>query len=131
MIPSHEPAGEIVHIGVSVQGSWKIGDRVGILNFKNACGSCVGCRQHKRRATRPDPRFCQRREMAGFRHHGAFAQYMLADPNTTVHLPDAVSYEQGAPLMCAGVCTSAAKQEYANTRERQRLGVHYRNYLRK
>ncbi|EAT87273.1 hypothetical protein SNOG_04882 [Parastagonospora nodorum SN15] len=70
MILSHEPAGEIVQTGAAVQGSWKIGDRVGILNFKNACGSCVGCRQHTRRATRPDPRFCQRREMAGFRHHG-------------------------------------------------------------
>jgi D-arabinose 1-dehydrogenase-like Zn-dependent alcohol dehydrogenase len=34
MIPSHEPAGEIVQIGAAVQGSWKIGDRVGILNFK-------------------------------------------------------------------------------------------------
>lgn len=41
--------------------------------------------------------------MAGFRHDGAFAQYMLADPNTTVHLQDEVSFEQGAPLMCAGV----------------------------
>jgi D-arabinose 1-dehydrogenase-like Zn-dependent alcohol dehydrogenase len=41
--------------------------------------------------------------MAGFRHDGAFAQYMLADPNTTVHLQDGVSFEQGAPLMCAGV----------------------------
>jgi NADPH:quinone reductase-like Zn-dependent oxidoreductase len=43
--------------------------------------------------------------MAGFKHDGAFAQYMLADPDTTVHLPSKVSYEQGAPLMCAGVST--------------------------
>ena len=41
--------------------------------------------------------------MAGFKHDGAFAEYMLADPQTTVHLPDGVSFEQGAPLMCAGV----------------------------
>ncbi|KAF2833785.1 GroES-like protein [Ophiobolus disseminans] len=102
MIPSHEPAGRIVQVGSKAKGQWKVGDRVGILNFKNACEDCVGCRQHARRAARPDPRFCQRREMAGFRHDGAFAQYMLADPETTVHLPSTVSYEQGAPLMCAG-----------------------------
>jgi D-arabinose 1-dehydrogenase-like Zn-dependent alcohol dehydrogenase len=41
--------------------------------------------------------------MAGFKHDGAFAEYMLADPSTTVQLPKSVSYEQGAPLMCAGV----------------------------
>lgn len=41
--------------------------------------------------------------MAGFKHDGAFAQFMLADPATTVHLPENVSFEQGAPLMCAGV----------------------------
>lgn len=103
MIPSHEPAGKIVRIGAKVQGSWKVGDRVGVLNYKNACGQCAGCRQHGRRAKRPDPRFCQNRIVAGFKHDGAFADYMLADPNTTVHLPDEVSFEQGAPLMCAGV----------------------------
>jgi D-arabinose 1-dehydrogenase-like Zn-dependent alcohol dehydrogenase len=106
MIPSHEPAGKIVQVGSKVSGSWSVGDRVGILNFKNACGRCVGCRQHMRRSSRPDPRFCQSRKMAGFKHDGAFAQYMLADPNTTVHLPGTISYEQGAPLMCAGVSTT-------------------------
>jgi D-arabinose 1-dehydrogenase-like Zn-dependent alcohol dehydrogenase len=106
MIPSHEPAGRIVQVGANVHSSWKVGDRVGILNFKNACGQCAGCQQHTKKSKRPDPRFCQKREMAGFKHDGAFAQYMLADPNTTVHLPDGVSFEQGAPLMCAGVSTT-------------------------
>lgn len=104
MIPSHEPAGKIVKVGSSVEGSWKVGDRVGVLNFKKACGECTGCRQEWRKGNREDPRFCQKREMAGFKHDGAFAQFMLADPKTTVHLPDKVSYVQGAPLMCAGVC---------------------------
>jgi D-arabinose 1-dehydrogenase-like Zn-dependent alcohol dehydrogenase len=106
MIPSHEPAGKIVQVGANVQGSWTVGDRVGVLNYKNACGQCAGCRQHSRRSKRPDPRFCQRRIVAGFRHDGAFAEYMLADTETTVHLPSGVSFEQGAPLMCAGVSWS-------------------------
>lgn len=103
IIPSHEPAGRIVQIGAKVAGDWQIGDRVGVLNFKNACGDCVGCKQHMRKNALPDSRFCAHRQMAGFKHDGAFAQYMLADPETTVHLPDLVSFEQGAPLMCAGV----------------------------
>jgi D-arabinose 1-dehydrogenase-like Zn-dependent alcohol dehydrogenase len=106
MIPSHEPAGKIVQVGTQVKGGWRVGDRVGVLNFKNACGTCVGCQQHSKRSRRQDPRFCQKREMAGFKHDGAFAKFMLADPETTVHLPEDVSFEQGAPLMCAGVSFS-------------------------
>jgi D-arabinose 1-dehydrogenase-like Zn-dependent alcohol dehydrogenase len=109
IIPSHEPAGEVVQVGVKAVGTWKVGDRVGVLNFKKACESCAGCQQNKRRANRLDPRFCQRREMAGFKHDGAFTQYMLADPNTTVRLPNTVSYEQGAPLTCAGVSAPRSK----------------------
>jgi D-arabinose 1-dehydrogenase-like Zn-dependent alcohol dehydrogenase len=41
--------------------------------------------------------------MAGFKHDGAFAEYMLAIPNTTVYLSEGVSFEQSALLMCAGV----------------------------
>jgi D-arabinose 1-dehydrogenase-like Zn-dependent alcohol dehydrogenase len=86
MIPSHEPAGKVVQVGSEVQGNWKVGDRVGVLNFKNACRQCVGCRQNIRRSPGSrDPRFCEERQMAGFKHDGAFAEYMLA------------------PLMCAGV----------------------------
>lgn len=57
----------------------------------------------KRRYGGLDPRFCENRETAGFHHDGAFAEYLVADPSTTVKLPDDLSFEQAAPLMCAGV----------------------------
>ncbi|EHA46972.1 hypothetical protein MGG_01923 [Pyricularia oryzae 70-15] len=106
MIPSHEPAGVIVQVGAQALGSWQVGDRVGVLNFKNACGSCSGCGLSKRTLQEPgreglDPRFCDRRETAGFQHDGAFAEYMVADPATTVKLPDALLLEQAAPLIRA------------------------------
>ncbi|KAM0816075.1 putative Alcohol dehydrogenase GroES-like domain-containing protein [Seiridium cardinale] len=102
LIPSHEPAGKIVKVGAHCSSDWKIGDRVGILNFKNACRRCPGCNLSKRQYKTFDPRFCEHREMAGFKHDGAFAEYMVADPATTVKLPDSLSFEQAAPLMCAG-----------------------------
>lgn len=111
MIASHEPAGVIAQVGSKVAAPWKIGDRVGVLNFKKACGECVGCRHLQRKGGRKDPRFCPKKEMAGFKHDGAFAQYMIADPDTTVHLPEDVSFEQGAPLMCAGATAWGALQK--------------------
>lgn len=103
LIPSHEPAGKIVKVGKLCERDWKVGDRVGVLNFKNACKECPGCTLSKRMYQTHDPRFCDKREMAGFKHDGAFAEYMVADPATTVKLPHSLSFEQAAPLMCAGV----------------------------
>ncbi|KAI6765688.1 hypothetical protein HG530_006758 [Fusarium avenaceum] len=102
LIPSHEIAGTIAKIGSSYKGDLKVGDRVGVLNFKHACGSCVGCRLIKKRGEELDPRFCDVRETAGFLHDGGFAEYASADPETTVKLPHSISFEQAAPLTCAG-----------------------------
>jgi len=56
----------------------------------------------QRRGEELDPRFCDNRETAGFLHDGGFAEYATADPETTVKLPDSISFEQAAPLTCAG-----------------------------
>lgn len=102
MIPSHEPAGIIVQVGASCSSDWKVGDRVGALNFKNSCGKCSGCGLTKRTSDKLDPRFCDNQETAGFQHDGAFAEYLAIDPETTVRLPPSLSFDQAAPLMCAG-----------------------------
>jgi D-arabinose 1-dehydrogenase-like Zn-dependent alcohol dehydrogenase len=39
----------------------------------------------------------------GLTTDGGMAEYIMADAETTIALPDGVSFEQGAPLMCAGV----------------------------
>lgn len=105
MIPSHEPAGVIIQVGDEAARSWNIGDRVGVLNFKNSCSKCPDCISTQKRYRTLDARFCRHRETAGFYHDGAFAEYIVADAATTVALPDSVSFEQAAPLLCAGVCS--------------------------
>ncbi|KAF4339916.1 alcohol dehydrogenase [Fusarium beomiforme] len=102
LVPSHEIVGVVAKIGRDYKGDLKVGDRVGVLNFKHACGSCVGCRLTQRRGEELDPRFCDNRETAGFLHDGGFAEYASADPETIVRLPDSISFEQAAPLTCAG-----------------------------
>lgn len=102
LIPSHEIAGTIAKLGPSYLGSLKVGDRVGMLNFKNACGACVNCDLRATRGKELDPRFCENRVTAGFQHDGGFADYAAADPETTIKLSDGTSFEQAAPLMCAG-----------------------------
>ncbi|KAI0487471.1 GroES-like protein [Xylaria cf. heliscus] len=111
IIPSHEPAGTIVRIGPKAKGNFKVGDRVGVLNFKNACTRCNGCRLSKREYNYYEPRYCDTRETAGFQNDGAFAEFMVADPETTVTLPASVTFEQAAPLMCAGATVWGALEK--------------------
>jgi D-arabinose 1-dehydrogenase-like Zn-dependent alcohol dehydrogenase len=102
LIPSHEVAGIVAKLGSKYDGNFQVGDRVGVLNFKHACGACVGCKLRKWTHDDLDPRFCEVRETAGFLHDGGFADYIAADPATTVLLPESIPFDQAAPLMCAG-----------------------------
>lgn len=110
LIPSHEPSGVVAQLGPEYDGELRVGDRVGALNFKHACATCPGCALTKRTTPggRLDPRFCDKRETAGFQHDGAFADYMIADPATVVRLPDSLAHEQAAPFMCAGATVMAS-----------------------
>ncbi|CAG8890296.1 unnamed protein product [Penicillium egyptiacum] len=104
MTPSHEPVGTIVAVGANAPPVWKTGQRIGLLNFRHGCNSCIGCEVSRDplRPLEPDIRFCENKDMAGIRADGGFAEYVVADPATSVHLPDGLSFEQAAPLMCAG-----------------------------
>ncbi|KAL3462816.1 chaperonin 10-like protein [Aspergillus heterothallicus] len=105
MTPSHEPAGTVVSAGKTAASSgWKPGQRIGMLNFRHGCKRCVGCKAdvNKDTSARPDIRFCENKDMAGVTADGGFAEYVVADADMTVVLPDGLAFEQAAPLMCAG-----------------------------
>lgn len=107
MTPSHEPVGTIVALGSEVDG-WKVGDRIGALLFRHACGTCQECQRSLREVGRCDLRFCKNASLAGLKDDGGLAEYMIADAADAVKLPDSVQFEQGAPLMCAGVGGNSA-----------------------
>jgi hypothetical protein len=41
--------------------------------------------------------------VGGLKNDGGMAEYIIGDAENTVLLPDSLSFEQAAPLMCAGV----------------------------
>lgn len=92
-------------LGVGVRGNWQLGDRVGVLNFRNPCGECAGCKWQAITNTGAlDARYCNQKTMAGILGaDGGFAEYLIAPDYTLAKLPDSLSFEQAAPLMCAGV----------------------------
>lgn len=97
----------------AAQKKWQVGQRVGALLFKHACGTCAPCRMFKDPpgSDKPDIVVCQGKELLGLTHDGGFAEYVAADAETTSLLPDGLPFEQAAPLMCAGVSTSVQGSE--------------------
>jgi len=90
----HEPVGEIVALGPGVR-TRKVGDRVGVPWIQASCGRCEWC-------LRGRPMFCAEQIATGAQMSGGHAEYMLAYADATVPLPDSLSYDQAAPIFCAG-----------------------------
>jgi alcohol dehydrogenase len=90
----HEPAREIVELGDDVN-TRKKGDRVGVPYLQTSCGRCEWCLRGK-------PLFCEKQQGTGVQLQGGHAEYMLAYAGATMILPNEITYEQAAPIFCAG-----------------------------
>lgn len=95
--PGHEIAGVIEARG-SASDPWKIGDRVGIGWFGGNCGKCESCR-------RGDFITCAKLQIPGISYDGGYSEYVLVPTTALARIPDAMSPEEAAPLMCAGITT--------------------------
>jgi D-arabinose 1-dehydrogenase-like Zn-dependent alcohol dehydrogenase len=90
----HEPVGEIVAVGPGVTAR-KISDRVGVPWLQSSCGRCEWCSRSK-------PMFCAEMLGTSMQLEGGHAEYMLAYADATMLLPEGLSFEQAAPILCAG-----------------------------
>ncbi len=97
IIPGHEVAGVIDKIGPGVTG-WSVGARVGVGWFGGHCGRCEPCR-------RGDLIDCQNIRIPGINFDGGYAESMVAPASGLVRIPEELSTEDAAPLLCAGVTT--------------------------
>jgi len=90
----HEPVGDVVEVGPGVTKR-KVGDRVGVPWVQDGCGRCEWCLRGK-------PMFCANQKGTGVQTQGSHAEFMLARAEAVVLLPEGLSYEQAAPIFCAG-----------------------------
>ncbi len=88
----HEVAGEIEEIGNNVS-DFKVGDRV-CLNYMVTCGKCRYCIQGTEQ-------FCVEGKMIGKNIDGGYAEYIKVPPRGLFQLPQSISYEHAAVMMCS------------------------------
>jgi threonine dehydrogenase-like Zn-dependent dehydrogenase len=93
VIAGHEPAGEIVAVGPGCV-RFGVGDRVLVYHI-SGCGVCADCRAgYMISCTSP------LRAAYGWQRDGGHADYMLAEENTCIPLPEPLSYVDGALIAC-------------------------------
>ena len=88
----HEVAGEVELIGPQVT-KVKAGERV-CLHYNISCGECYHC-------STGNEQFCDTVRMIGHHVDGGYAEYIAVPEHNAIHLPDEISFEEGATLMCA------------------------------
>ncbi|MEA2145524.1 MAG: hypothetical protein QOG59_1111 [Solirubrobacteraceae bacterium] len=97
LVPGHEIAGEIAALGDGVKG-WEVGQRVGVGWFGGNCGYCEWCR----RGSLID---CENMEIPGITVDGGYADYVVVRATGLASMPNELSAQEAAPLLCAGITT--------------------------
>ena len=97
-VPGHEVVGRIVAAGVDALTSWRLGQRVGIGRLGGHCNACRQCRQG-------NFQLCLDQSVVGRSVDGGYAEMMLARSTGLVAIPEALSSEDAAPILCAGLAT--------------------------
>jgi len=101
-VGGHEGVGIVQKLGPgSEKGHVKVGDRVGVKWVAYICQSCPPCLDGR-------DGLCFNQKISGYYHPGTFQQYVLAPANYVTPIPEEVSSEDAAPMLCAGVTTYSA-----------------------
>jgi D-arabinose 1-dehydrogenase-like Zn-dependent alcohol dehydrogenase len=95
--PGHEIAGVVDEVGAGVTG-WMTGQRVGVGWYGGHCGHCRACR-------RGEFVNCEYLPTPGITYDGGYEEFMAAPADALALLPDGISPEEAAPLLCAGITT--------------------------
>ncbi|WP_188940871.1 zinc-dependent alcohol dehydrogenase family protein [Nakamurella endophytica] len=93
VVAGHEPAGQVVAVGPGVQ-RLAVGSRVAVYHI-SGCGQCSECvKGYFISCTSP------LRAAYGWQRDGGHADYLLAEENTCIELPDSLTFVDGACVAC-------------------------------
>ena len=94
IIPGHQIVGRIERLGRGASG-FDVGDRVGVAWIHSACGVCAWC-------VAGLENLCPDFRATGCDANGGYAEYATVPAAFAYSIPDELTDEEAAPLLCAG-----------------------------
>lgn len=103
MVPGHEIAGTVSAVGSDVT-SHAVGDRVGVGCFVDSCRECENCEAG-------EEQYCLKGEVVTYNGKdydgeptfGGYSTQIVVDENYVLRIPEGISLDEAAPLLCAGI----------------------------
>jgi alcohol dehydrogenase (NADP+) len=104
MVPGHEITGIVSHVGTKVT-RYNLGDRVAVGNFVDSCRKCGPCQEGLEQ-------YCVEGATWTYdaverdgktRTYGGYSNKIMVDENYVLQIPDNLSLDRSAPLLCAGI----------------------------
>jgi alcohol dehydrogenase (NADP+) len=104
MVPGHEIVGVVSRTGEAVT-KYKAGDRVGVGCFVDSCGTCESCTSGLEQFCRVHTSFTYNStERDGTTPtYGGYSQRIVVNEDYVLRIPDNLSLDAAAPLLCAGI----------------------------
>ncbi|MEU6671314.1 NAD(P)-dependent alcohol dehydrogenase [Streptomyces sp. NPDC046727] len=105
MVPGHEIAGVVAEVGPGVT-KFQVGDRVGVGCMVDSCRECENCKAGLEQ-------YCLNGMVGTYNAigrdgeptYGGYSEKVVVDENFVVRIPDGLSLDVAAPLLCAGITT--------------------------
>jgi len=113
-VPGHQAVGTIEELGTGMH-TLQPGTRVGVAWIYSSCGECEYCQ-------RGDDNLCREFQATGRDADGGYAEYMCAPAAYVFPLPDELSDEAAAPMLCAGAIGYRSLR-LTDLEDGQRLGM--------
>ncbi|KAB5578624.1 hypothetical protein GE09DRAFT_1214783 [Coniochaeta sp. 2T2.1] len=104
-IPGHEGVGHIVSKGSQVPPSVSLGQLVGIKWIHSTCHACAICERDGDETLQTN---CPNQHNSGRDRDGTLQQYVVVPARHASPIPEGLSSEVAAPLLCAGLTLYSA-----------------------
>ncbi|XP_004296150.1 PREDICTED: probable mannitol dehydrogenase [Fragaria vesca subsp. vesca] len=122
IVPGHEIVGEVTGVGSNVT-KFKVGDIAGVGCMVGSCGSCTNC-------TRDLENYCPKMIWTYNKHYpdgsrtfGGYSDKLVVEEHFVVRIPDNLSLEGVAPLLCAGITVYSPMKHFGLFEHGKHLGV--------
>lgn len=104
MVPGHEIVGVVSKVGSKVT-KYKVGDKVGVGCFVDSCRHCTHCDQGLEQYCKEGmtPTYNSYERDGKTLSQGGYSNQIVVDENYVLRMPNNISLDAAAPLLCAGI----------------------------